>query len=1044
MSFGRFSVEKRHVVLSLMIGLVLFGIYSYLTLNTQLSPDTNAPTATVMTAYPGASASDVVTEVAAPLEEAFAKLEGITDIESTSQDNLAMLRLTFDYSTDIDEATIAIQNALSRARESLPEGIKEPQVMKFSASDMPVMTIGLSSTSLDMAALRRVAEESLVTRFQLTEGVASADLLGGYELQALVSLNKDRLRAYRLTEGQVVEAISKAYLKAPGGQILHEGSELLVRVDANVSSAEALAQLEIPLMDGGRIRLEDVAAVSLTTGSRESSYRLNGEEMLAVTITKKTGENTIKVIERVEAEMARMALDYPSIDLHVASDDAEFTSQMVDNMTSSIMLAILFTIVVIVLFIVNLSRSLVIAVSMPLVFLITLGLMRLFGMDLDLVTLSALILSIGFVVDGAIVVVENISSHAATGKSIERAAMDGTDEIALPSIAGATTTLIVLVPLLFIEGFVGEMFRPLSMTLIFAISASLFVALIMIPQLSVLMAPFEFKRVEEALRRVTEPFNKWMDQLLEGYIHVFKKALYHRKRTFLLLLVGLGLSGAFLRLNGMEMLPKFDSGVTYITVEMAPGTTLEKTEAALGRIESYLAAEPSVVTFDTRLGYEEGNSQMGDFGMMGADQGMITVTLSSRMERSETIWEFQSRLREEIERIPGINRFVVKEKGGTAVSSASAPVAVKLSGERLDVLYHLADQMAEKLQEVPGITNLYKSYNNGYSQMSVRFDQTKLQALRLTSQSVSSQLYLALEGMEANTMTLDSGLTLGVQVENRLSGTQSLAQLMNTEIMTPLGASVRLKEIAEVTQEPRSNLIESENGRYTVEVLGYIEDRTFSHVMADVGAQIEAMAVPMGYEVELAGEQKTLTESMGDMAFLISLAIFFVYLLLVPQFKSFLHPLTIMMAIPLVVIGIAPALGLTGKVISMPVLLGIILLAGTVVNNSILLVDAINDHRSKGFEMREAIELAVRARFRPIMMTAVSDVVGMLPLAMQLALGSERFSPLAVTVIGGITAATGLTVVVIPLIYVSLESLFVREDRFIAEIRLEAAEATEA
>ena len=214
--------------------------------------------------------------------------------------------------------------------------------------------------------------------------------------------------------------------------------------------------------------------------------------------------------------------------------------------------------------------------------------------------------------------------------------------------------------------------------------------------------------------------------------------------------------------------------------------------------------------------------------------------------------------------------------------------------------------------------------------------------------------------------------------------------------------------------------------------------------MTDVGAQIETMVVPMGYEVELAGEQKTLTDSMGDMAFLISLAIFFVYLLLVPQFKSFLHPLTIMMAIPLVVIGIAPALGLTGKVISMPVLLGIILLAGTVVNNSILLVDAINDHRSKGFEMREAIELAIRARFRPIMMTAVSDVVGMLPLAMQLALGSERFSPLAVTVIGGITAATGLTIVVIPLIYVALESFFVREDRFIAEIRPEAAIASEA
>jgi len=1020
MNFGKFSIEKKYVILSLAIAIIIFGLYGRATMNTQLSPDTNAPTATVMSVYPGASAMDVSTDVSEPMEDAFAKLEGITDIKITNQDNISTIRLTFDYSTDIDQAAIDIQNTISRIKESLPDNLNEPQVMKFSSSDQPIMTIGLKSNSLSMSDLRSVTEEKLVYELQLIEGIASVDIFGGYSREVKIDLDEDKMNAYNLNLEQIIGTIQKSNIKSPSGEINYNSKDMLLRIEESYANLDEIENTKITLADGNTLYLRDVGDVSIGIEDKESAYRLKGEESLALLITKKADFNTVNVVDEIKDNLSRIESDYPFVDINIASDDSIFTNQMVDNMTSSVVLAIVFTIAVILLFIGNISQSLVVSISMPMVFLSTLGLMRAFGMSLDLVTLSALILSIGFVVDAAIVVVENISKHRGMGKSIDLAVVDGTQEVALPSIAGATTTLIVLVPLLFVQGFVGEMFRPLSTTLIFAISSSLIIALLLIPLLTKLLEPLKMKRFEKGLNKFSDPFNKSMDKLMNWYLKLSKTVLSNKLVTFILIVVLLGGSGMFIKNNGMEMLPKFDSGISFATIEMKAGTTIEDTSKTISKIENYLAKEPEVVTFDTRIGYEEGSTQMGDFGIMGTDQGMLTIELTSRKERSESIWEFQERLRTYIKKLPDINRFVVKEKGGTAVTSASAPISLKISGENLNVLYNLADTIQEEIETVEGTTNLYRSYNDTYSQMSINLDKDRLKELGLTSADVSKQLYMKVEGGDAGSITLEN-TSVDIDVSYDTSNITE-DELMNKTIISPLGVSVPLKDIGRVEVETRSNIIERENMEYSVNILGYTEDRAFSHVVSDIQEKVDEIPLPQGYNVEFTGEQEALTDSMGDMIFLLSLAVIFVYLLLVPQFKSFLHPLTIMMAIPLVVIGVAPALGLTGKFMSMPVLLGLILLAGTVVNNSILLVDSINGERTKGASINAAVEEGIRSRFRPIMMTALSDVVGMMPLALQLALGSERFSPLAITVIGGILGGTFLTIIVIPLIYASFET----------------------
>lgn len=1022
MDIGKFSVKNKYFILSVAIAIVILGIYSRITLKTQMSPDTNAPTVTVITQYPGASSQDVVKDVVEPMENEFGKLEGISGVKSTSQDNIAIISLEFSYATNIDEAAIDIQNSISRIRSNLPSNISEPKVLKFSTSDKPVLTLSLNSGSVDLRTVRQIAEDEIGYSLQLLDGVASIDTFGGYKSLVKVNVDKNRLNSYGLTLEQVSNILAQNNIKAPGGKLSDNNKEVLIRIEEDLKTLNDIENIRIPLKDGNNIYFKDIAEVEFSTEDLESNYRYNGSEGIALLVLKRSDANTVEVVEDIKKEVESLKVKYPFIQFEIAQDDSIFTNQMVDNMSSSVMMSMVFTIILIMLFISNVSQSLVVSISMPLVFLTTLALMKFSGMKLDMVTLSALILSIGFVVDASIVVVENIVTHRNKNKDIIAAAIDGTNEIAMANIAGATTTLVVLLPLLFIEGFVGEMFRPLSLTVIYAIGSSILIALFIIPLFTVMLSKFKFEKAEKLINKISFRWNGIMDKLSEFYISVLKLALNNKLKTIIIAVVLLALSGRFLANNGMEMLPQFDSGKTFISIEMEAGTVIKETSKAIEYIENFLAKEENVINYDAQIGYEKGSNSMSDFGAMGTNQAVLTVNLTTRLERNETIWEFQERLRNEIQKIPGIKRYSVKEQGGTASSSAKAPIDIKISGADQEILYSIADNLQKEIAKIEGTTNLYKSFNMDNLQMNIKMNQSRIQELGLTNAQVAAQVYTSMEGIVGTDLDIDESENVGISVEYMDKYKESSDSLLDTYINTPLGVKVPLRELADIELNERANIITREDLEYTIDILGYSHSRAFSHITKDINKVIKDFPVPSGYSIELTGDQQSMSDSAKDMMFLLSLSVILVYLVLVPQFKSFLHPVTVMAAIPLVVIGIAPALGLTGKYISMPVLLGFILLVGTVVNNAILLVEFINERKSEGAELNEAIFQAVKQRFRPIMMTVLSDVTGMIPLAAQLALGSERFSPLAIAVIGGMTASTFLTMVIIPVIYAFFEN----------------------
>ncbi len=1031
MNIAEFSIKHRYTVFALVILILIFGVYAAKTLKVELMPDTNPPLVNVVTSYPGVSARDVAREVSKQMEEELATVDGVKKIKSTSQDGLSLVKVEFHYGRDVDTAAVDVQNAISRIKRELPAGIQDPQVMKFSTSDKPIVTFALNSDKVSLAAVRDLADNELKTALQTVDGVAAVDVFGGNRGQVNILVDKALLDAFNISLDQVTAAVRGQNVSQPGGRITGEDSESLIRL---VQEYQDLADIENTVVSnrqGNLIYLKDIASIDASGEESRSEYRFNGETAIAIQILKRDDANTVEVVERLKEKIAALEKTYPYIEFQVADDDSVFTQQVVENMSGTVRDAIILTTLIILISIVSINESVIVSLSMPISFLTTLALMKLSGMELNLITLSALILSVGIVVDDSIIVLENIMRHCHEyGKDIKRAAIDGTKEIFLADIAGTSTSAIVLIPLIFVEGFVGKVFGPLSLTLVYALSASLLVSLTVIPLLAVLMGGRSFPRLQKLTARIASPYTFFMDKLKEFFLVTLSGALRRRWLAVVIALVLLGSGAQLLKAIGMEVLPKIDSGTFNVSLETYAGTSLSKTGDIVKQVENLLAAEKEVRSYSTQIGYEPGGHYLGDSGALGVTKANITVNLSTRKERKETIWEIEDRLRGEIAHIPGIETFVVKESGGTAIATTAAPIDVRISGQDPEITYRLAQEVQSRLEGVPGAVNLYKSWSLNSPEVHIRVNEKRAAELGLSPAAIIREVFASLEGVPASEIKSANRKDTQVLVRYRSEDRTSLEHLESVTLTTPAGARIPLRDVAEIEIKKGANIVTRENLEPTVDVLGFTYGRTFSHVMDDIEEELKTVSLPDGYTIAVTGEQSDLKDSMGDLIFSLLLALIAIYLLLLAQFRSFIHPVTVMTAIPLVLIGVSLALLFTGQSVSMSVMLGLILLVGTVVNNSIMLIDFIIRARESGKSRSEAIIESVRIRFRPIMMTAMSQFAGMFPLASGMALGSERFAPLAIAVIGGALTATLLTMVIVPVVYTLIDdvgALFGRE-----------------
>lgn len=1023
MSFTRATLRNRHAVWALAIAAAVFGTIAYFAMPVQLFPDTAPPLVNVITLWPGASAEDIAEELSRPLEEELASLESIVRVKSTSQDNLSVVSIEFGDDRQVELAAVDVQNAIARIRGDLPREIREPQVLQFSTTDRPVITIGATGSSREEA--RRIAEDQLAAQLQRVPGVAAVDVFGGAQEAVIVELDPLRLEARRVPLSRVSLAIRAFNVAMPAGELRLPQSSTSLRIAARADSPEEIGNIPVTTEGGRRVLVSDLGTVRRATADDDSAFAIDGEWSIAIQVFKTADANTVDVVDAVTEEVRRINSSHENLTLTIGEESGSFAETSIDNLLGNVWQALLLASAIIFLFLGRVRTSLIVVLSMPLSYGITFAFMNLAGVEFNMVTLSAVILAVGMVVDASVVVIENITRHhGSIGGSIEEAAIAGTDEVRLPVVAGVATTVVVLVPLLFLEGFVGKTFGPLALTLLLAFTSSVVVALVLLPTLALWTG--KESRLDRFARLLTTPFDRAMDFVRRGYGRTLELALRHRLATLLVALGAFLFGAALIAHQGMEVLPRMDSGAFSVALETPPGTSLEETRATVAAVSSLIEAHPEVVRVQAQAGFEAGMRSMSGTGVQGPTQGFLAVTLSDRTDRETTIWEVEQRVREEIRAVPGIQAFTVREAGATANATTSAPIVILLSGADSLILDRLGEEVRERLGRVPNVVDPVRSWRIDQPRNEVVINDLRAAQLGLSPASVGAELVTGTTGTEVGELYGEDGSSIPIIVRYGREESHSPSDLLRFPVLLPTGDMVALRSTASVRSTMGQGLVTRQNFTPTLEISAFTSGRALSFVIADVKRSMADLSLPHGYTAQVTGEKSDLDNARSQIFNALVISILAVYLVLVAQLRSFLHPFTILMSVPLSLSGVGIALWIAGKPVSMPVMVGLVLLIGIVVNNAIILVDFIRQRRNEGTERRDAVLEAVSTRFRPVMMTSISTIIGMIPLAAEWALGAERFSPLAIAVIGGMSAATLLTLIVIPTLYDLLDDASLR------------------
>ncbi len=1045
MSLARWTVERRHAVWALTLATAAFGTMAYLTLPMQLFPDTAPPVVNIITPWPGAAAVDVASDLSEPIEDEMASLEGIVRVRSTSQDNLSLVSLEFSYDLDVKLAAVDVQNALARIRGTLPPSIREPQVLTFSTADRPIITLGVMPAeggeegadapqgggANGLARARLLAEEELAPRLQRLQGVAAVDVFGGYVPAVLVEADPRALEAHRIPLQRLVQVLREHNAARPAGRVRSERTQTMFRVETWAQDVAALGRLPVTAPDGSRLLLSDLATIRRGTLDDDASFSVGGHDAIAMAVFRTTDANIVATVNRVRELLPELRKDFPSLRFVEGEESATFTELSIDNLLSNVGQALLLASILMFLFLGRLRSALVTVISMPLSYGLTFALMKAADIQFDMVTLSAVILAVGMVVDASVVVLENVSRRREEdGLSPEEGAIQGTDEVRLPVLAGAATTLVVLIPLQFLYGFTAKTFGPLALTLIFAFVSSVVVALVLVPVLTLYTSDGR-GRLDRLTTALVFPFTWVMDRVRDVYGLLLRGALRARWLVVLLAIVAVGMGVRGIRALGMDMLPRMDGGSFFVSLSTPAGSSLEQTRAVARQVEALLYAEPEVTLVQTQVGLEPGMRSAGGTGAQGPTEAYITVTLTPRTQRDsepgQSIWDIEDRVRVALRKIPGIQRAVVREMGSTAKATTAAPVVVRLTGPDPLVLDRLADRLLPRLAQVPGVTGPDRSWRLDQRRTRVDVDALRAGQLGLSPAGVAGQLMAGSEGMPAGEYRGGDNLTLPLRVRMARPAHPTADGLIDMPLFLPPSAAsaggppapVPARTLVKLHETVGQGVVTREGLTRTLDLTATTDGRPISFVSAGVAEMVAAAEaeLPAGYGIQMAGEDRDLEEARGQLLPAFAVAILAVYLLLVAQLGSFLLPFTILLTLPLSIAGVPLALWLTGKAVSMPVMVGLILLVGIVVNNAIILLDFVEQHRKQGMPRREALLASVRVRFRPIMMTSLSTIIGMIPLAAEWALGAERFSPLAIAIIGGMTAGTLLTLVIIPVLY---------------------------
>jgi hydrophobe/amphiphile efflux-1 (HAE1) family protein len=1009
---------------------IVLGILFSGRLPVDLMPQIDYPHIRVVVNYPGVTPEVIEEQVTRPLERNLSATENLTEIHGRASEGRSYIEMYFDFDTDIDIALQDASRQLERARTELPDGIDPPRIMKMDPSQDPVYELAISSPVRSPIEVRDWVDQRLAPQLLSVPGVGTIDIAGGMEREIDVVVDPERLRSYRLTIDDISSVLAGRNIDQSVGNITSYEYDIMARTETRYRSDRDIANTLIPLAQNERtVRLSDIARVSDSHREQRLFAYLNGEESVQVTIMKQPQANTVAVIEGIQRRMDELresGFITPDIEFETIRDESFFITSSIESVTLAAILGGLLAMIVILLFLGSIRRSLIIALMIPVAIIATFVLMTVSGLTLNIMSLGGLALGVGLLIDNAIVMIENIFRHQEEyGKSPVEAAHEGSREVLSAVVAGTMTNLAAVLPFLLITGLAALLFRELIFTIAFAILASLIAAITLVPSLSAMFRGGDRNKGFSGTF-IVRGFNRGFDRFRDGYHSVLAFTIRRKWALIIVALVFLGGSIYLMRSFGTEFLPSVDDGRITMRFTLPSGTSIEPTNEVADMIQEAIEEMPHVQTvYMTVGGYFRG----GQLSIRGGMIDMVVQLVPHRDRRGYRAEQWVSEFGTKISEL-GLPFIQQRIRGprieGLQTSLVEADIAVGIVGEELDLLDDLARRALQRLEGIHGIGSIQVGRDERVPQLLIRVDEDRASQLQISSDRVAGFLYGAVEGVVPSRY-VEGGFEYNIRVRypREITGSvDGMRQIPMTNLAgqtVPLGSLVSFEETTGPAHIERFNQIRVVWVNTTVNM----NEATVGEVGNRVREAMQGFELPDGYSIIYAGEQEAIEESGRSLQLAILLAVFFVFVVMAVQYEKLFSPLVIISSLPFALIGVAAALWITGLPLSAAVLLGIVFLTGIVVNNAILLVEFAENYQLKeGQSLEDAIIEAGKVRFRPILMTTLTTIFGMLPLAIGVGEGSEILQPLAVTVIGGLIVGTFLTLMIIPGMYMLLAGLF--------------------
>ena len=1025
MSLAGFSVRRPIFITMVTLIVVILGAVSLSRLRIDLLPNIELPTLTVRTEYEGASPEVMERLVTQTVEEIVATVPGVEDMTSQSSEGISSVQVRFVWGTDIDTAALDVQGKLEDEINEFPDDIVRPRIRKFDIAGFPVVLLGISS-KLDPVELTQLIEDQIRYRFARIPGVAQVDVWGGYDREVRIELDPDRVRALGLPMDRILQVIRDANLDLPAGKIEEGRYDVTLRAPAEFTNLDQIRNTVIVSRDGAAVTIGQIADVKDTYEKLTRIIRVNGERGLRVAIRKQADANTVEVSRRVLAEIDAVNKSFPQINIVPVINQGNFIERSITNVGKSVLYGGGLAIMVLLFFLRNIQSTILISLAIPISVVATFALIYLGGFTLNLMTLGGLALGVGMMVDGSIVVIENIFRRREEDAELPAvASVEGTREVAPAIVASTITTLVIFLPLIFVRGVSGILFRELAYVIIFSLVCSLMVSLSLVPMLaSRFLKSSEQSSVKRQawIDRFASASDIFFRSLNNSYRDLLRWALNNRVATVSMAAAILAGSLLLIPMIGSEFLPPSDEGEVQVIGEMEVGTRLELVDQQTRRMEQIVyPAVPEVVSSVVSVGASIWRPD-------AASQGDIRLSLLPSAERKRSNVNIAEDLRRRLSgRIPGMAIRTHAPQGQFLLErllGGDEGLTIEIRGFEFDTLDALANRVAELITPMPNITDVDTSREAGIPQQEIRVDRDKIADLGLSVRDVTEVLKTAVAGSRAGEYRA-SGNSYRILVQLKDAEKLSLDEILDITLATKSGDNVALRNVVMTVPGRGPILIDRKDQQRIVTLEANVAGRDLGSVAYDVQALLDQIPRPVGYDLLVAGTFEEQKKAFHELVIALVLALVLVYMVLACQYESLRNPLVVMFSVPLAAVGVLVTLFLTKTTLNLQSYIGCIMLGGIAVNNAILLVDQAGQLSRRGMPVRDAVIEAGRRRLRPILMTTLTTILGLLPLALGIGEGADAQAPLARSVIGGLTGSTLITLVLIPVVY----SLFHTEEK---------------